>query len=362
MKLLDRYLAKRLVAAMFKVLIALVLLVSVIDLVVTRQRDITRYQVPAHAVLRYYLTFAPTILFEYQAAAVSVLIAGLMVLGRAAQDKEITALLAGGVGLRRIARAPVLVALAAALLAFLVQETYGVRAAAMHEAVQARYFSKISDHSRVGVSWTNLSDGWTCHVLKFNLRANSGQDVFLHAIRKDRVEEIRARRIFWDDAQEQWLLEDGRWAIFDQHRQWETVARRITQTPAPFTESPEELFALSVPAQAKTAAQLAADIKRAQRLGVPTEEQQVNYHMKFSQPALCFVMIWLAIPFAMRLRRGGITLGFGVSICVALVYLLLFAMGAGLGYMGKLPPPVAAWLANVVFLAAGIILFRLTPT
>lgn len=362
MTLLDRYLAKRLTTTTIQVLVALVLLVSIIDLVVTRQRDIVRYQTPPDAVLRYYLTFTPTILFEYQAAAVAVLIAGLMVLGRAAQDNEVTALLAGGVGLRRIARAPVVFAFCAAILTFLAQEYFGAPAAAVHEEIQAKYFSRVSDRSRVGVSWTNLSDGWTCHVLKYNLRANSGQDVFLHAIREERVEEIRARRIFWDETQRQWLLEDGRWAIFNPQRHWETTARRITQLPAPFTESPEALFALSTSAQSKTASQLAEDIAYARRLGIPIQEHLVNYHLKFSQPALCFVMIWLAIPFALRLRRGGVTLGFAVSICIALVYLLLFAISAGLGYMGQLPPAPAAWLANGVFMAAGLILFRLTPT
>ena len=362
MTILDRYLAKRLLTTLFKVLLALVLLVSVIDLIVTRQRDIARFQIPADVVLRYYVTFLPTILFEYQAAAVAVLISGLMVLGNAAQNNEITALLAGGVSLGRIARAPAAMALLIAVAVFGVQETYGVRASKTHAALEEEYFSRITDHSRFGVSWTNLGEGWTCHVLQFNVRANSGQDVYLHAIHDDRIEEIRARRIFWEPDQERWLLEDGRWAVFDQRRNWEAVSRRITQTLAPFQESPEELFALSAPAQAKTAGELAADIARARRLGMPVEEHLVNYHLKFSQPALCFVIIWLAFPFAMRLRRGGITLGFGVSICVAMAYLVVFALSAGLGYMGKLPPPIAAWLANAVFWAVGMFLFYRTPT
>jgi len=40
----------------------------------------------------------------------------------------------------------------------------------------------------------------------------------------------------------------------------------------------------------------------------------------------------------------------------------VFYLSVGLGYMGKLPPPVAAWLANGLFLAAGLALFRRTPT
>ncbi len=358
----DRYLTLRFLSTLFKVLVALVLIVSIIDLIVTRQQDIVRYQIPPTVVLGYYTTFVPTILFEYQAAAISVLIAGLMVLGAAAQNNEITALLAGGISLSRIARPLVVTALLLTVIVFAVQETYGVRATETHARILKEYFSRITDHSRFGVSWTNLGDDWTCHVLQFNIRANSGQDVYLHAIRDNRIEEIRANRIFWDERSEQWLLEDGRWAVFDRDKNWEAVSKRITQTPAPFYERPDELFALSKPPQAKTSHELAKDIERAERLGMPIQEHRVNYHLKFAQPTLCFVIIWLAFPFAMRLRRGGITLGFGVSICVAVVYLILFAVSAGLGYMGKLPPPVAAWLANVIFLTVGIALFYRTPT
>ena len=201
MTLYDRYLTRRLVATLFKVLLSLVLLVVLIDFIVSRQSDIARYQVPWPVVVRYYITFLPTIIFEYQAAAIAILIAVLMVLGHAAQHREITALLAGGVGLRRIARAPILVAVALMLLVFAVQETLGVRAVDSHNAITKKYFSKVSGNERQGVSWTNLGNGWTCHVLKFNVRANSGQDVFMHAIREKSIEEIRARRIYWDEGQ-----------------------------------------------------------------------------------------------------------------------------------------------------------------
>ncbi|HQN00196.1 MAG TPA: LptF/LptG family permease [Candidatus Hydrogenedentes bacterium] len=362
MTLYDRYLTRRLVATLFKVLLSLVLLVVLIDLIVSRQSDIARYQVPLPVVLRYYITFLPTIIFEYQAAAIAILVAVLMVLGHAAQHREITALLAGGVGLRRIARAPMAVALALTLFVFAAQETFGVYAVDSHNAIKRKYFSKISGEERQGVSWTNLGNGWTCHVLKFNMRANSGQDVFMHAIREKSIEEIRVRRIYWDEGRACWLMEDGRWAVFNQERQWEATSKRITQMEAPFRESPDELFALSKSDRAKTAAQLSADIVHARRLGIPVREHVVNYHVKFAQPALCFVIIWLGVPFAVRLRRGSITLGFGISIVIAVGYLILFAVCVGLGYMGACPPLIAAWAANIVFLVLGMALFRLTPT
>ena len=362
MTLLDRYYARRIAGTMLRIVFSLTLLVVVVDVLLSKQDNIIKYKIPVWAVAQYYLCFTPQVLFEFHAAALSVLIAGLMVLGKSAQDNEVTAVLAGGVSLRRAARAPVLLALLTALGAFVFQDTLGVTASRTFASVEAKYFRKIGGPEREGVSWTHLGGVWTCHVLKFNPRALTGQDVYLHAIRPNRVDEIRADRLYWDASERRWYLEDGRWAAFDPAKDWEVVSQRITRRPAPFLESPEELFALNEPSRSKTVAELGSDLARAEQLGMPARRQQVEYHLKFAQPALCFVMIFLAIPFALRLRRGGFMLGMGVSIAIALAYLTVFYVSVGLGYMGSLPPFAAAWLANVAFFSGGLVLFWRTAT
>jgi LPS export ABC transporter permease LptG len=362
MTILDRYLTRRLLFTLFKLMLSLVLLFVIIDLVTHRQDNISKYDIPLHIVAWYYLNMIPTILFQYQFAAMALLVSALMVLGRAAQDNEITAFMSGGVGLRRIARAPVALALLLAIAAFAADDTMGVRAANNYRQTQREYFSWFDNTSRGGVSWTNLSGGWTCHILKFNREALTGQDVYLHSIREDLVQEIRAHRIWWDAPHRQWQLEDGRWFTLYPGQDMTQNVDRITQIPAPFSEAPETLFALDDPPETKSASTLARDLEQAESLGIPVQAHWVDYHAKFARPALCFVMIWLAIPFAIRLRRGGFMIGFGVSIAIALAYLLLFYMGLGLGHLGKLPPFAAAWLANAAFLVFGLVLFYRTPT
>ena len=62
------------------------------------------------------------------------------------------------------------------------------------------------------------------------------------------------------------------------------------------------------------------------------------------------------------MRRGGVAIGFGASVAIALVYLTLFGIGVTLGDAGRISPFLAAWLANFFFLATGITLFLKTPT
>jgi len=363
MTILDRYFGARILSTLIKTLVSLVLIFVLIDMMTHRRSDIFKYEVPWHVVILYYTAFVPQILCKFQMAAMAMLISALLVFGNAAQENEVTAALAGGISLRRLVRMPMIIAALLAVAVFALEELVGAKANHTVENIENRYFSKSTNNKRLPISWANLKGDWTCHIMKFNRTALTGEKVLMHSIRNDAVEQIQAHRIFWDPERNRWILEDGLWSIFDlTNPEWQREGFRITQWPAPMLETPDQLFALEEPADTKNATQLVADIRRAEHYDVPTHGAWTEFHAKFAQPTLAFIMIWLAIPFAMRLRRGGLAIGFGVSIVIALAYLILFRVTMGLGLVGRLSPPVAAWLANAVFFAIGLILFRRTPT
>ncbi|MBI2423738.1 MAG: LptF/LptG family permease [Candidatus Hydrogenedentes bacterium] len=362
MTILDRYLGGRMLGMLARILLGLYLLFVLIDFVVARNTEVLKYNVPLHIIALYYATYIPTLFFTFQAAAWSVLLAGLLVLGRAAQDNEITAALAGGIRLGRLVRMPVIIAFFMMVLAFVVEETAGVRMTKLVQEIDQKYFSRYDQPVSKGQSWTNLEGGWTCHVLKFNRKALTGQDVSIHAFRENQVEEIRANRIFWDAESGAWILEDGYWHIKQADQAGSNVGgHRITQEAAPFHEPPEALFSLEAPVTTRTVSAVYEDLKLAEAQGKPVTSQWAQFHAKFSRPVLCFIMIWLAIPFAVRLRRGGMAVGFGISISLALAYFLVFYASMGLGQLGKLPPVAAAWSANLVFAVLAAILYRRAP-
>jgi len=359
MTTVDRYFARRMVGLLLRSLIAFVFLYVFIDLLTHRDLDIVEFDVPWSIVASYYLAFSPQIIF--QVAPFALLVSALLVIGDAAQHNEITAMLAGGVGLRRLVRAPVCVALVFSLALFAVQETVGVTALARSAEIEADYFSANPDLEREGISWASLSGGWTCHINKFNRIALTGEEVIMHLHNDEAVEQIEARRIFWDESAEAWFLEDGVWLEFDAGLELMRPTA-IRQQVAPIKEAPDDLFAMEQSANTKSSIELARDIAAARDRAVPTSAMQVAYYVKFAQPALSFVMVFLAIPFAVRLQRGGLAASFGSSIVVAMVYMVVFAVSVSLGQAERITPMTAAWAPNVLFLATGLFLFWRTPT
>lgn len=347
--------------SLLRALLALSLVYVFIDLFTHRQVDIRKFNVPSEIVLQYYLNFLPAVL--QRIAPFSLLISALLVLGDAAQNNEVTAVMAGGVSLRRFVRTPILMALAFAVALFALNETIGTAAAAEAERIERGYFSSNDPYERKGISWSNLSGGWTCHIGKFNRVSLTGEEVLMICRGPDTFQQIQAHRMYWDETRSQWILEDGIWCVFNADVSVLLPGDRlIRQRPAPITETPQALFALDKPADTLDAKQLRANIEDAEKRNVPAARLHVDYYSKFSQPALSFVMIWLAIPFAMRLRRGGLAIGFGTSVIVAIAYLLVFSVSTGLGYAERIPPLAAAWSANALFFAMGLFLYWRTPT
>lgn len=361
MKILDRYLARKMAAAFAKTAVGLILIIIAVDLLTHRSDNIVEFEIPWSTVASYYAAMIPQFLGQYQVAALAVLVAGLMVLGGAAHDNETVAALAGGVGLHRIMMMPALVALGVAAGSLLLAETLGPAASRHAFALERQYFATTKADARQGISWAHLSGDWTCHIGKFNRLAFTGTDVLMDHITDQELVRIHANRIYWDAGRHAWILEDGRRETYLREQRVRRV-ERITQAPAPISESPDDLFAIEQPPHTRTGSEHAAVIRAAESRNMPVEAQWVYYHARYAQAALPFVMIWLAAPFALRLRRGGLAVGFGVSIAIALTYVIVFWVFMGLGMVGKLPPLGAAWAANAGFFAAGLLLFFRTPT
>ena len=80
-------------------------------------------------------------------------------------------------------------------------------------------------------------------------------------------------------------------------------------------------------------------------------------HRKFSVPFACLVFGLVGVPLGIRPARAVRSRGFSVSLVVIFLYYLLLTTGETLAQKGGVPPLLALWTPNVVFLLLGMILF-----
>ncbi len=82
-------------------------------------------------------------------------------------------------------------------------------------------------------------------------------------------------------------------------------------------------------------------------------------HSRFAFPFASLVFAFIAVPLGIQNRRSGKSAGFSVSIGILLAYYLMLSMVRTLAERGGIPPAVALWLPNMVFLGIGWYLLRL---
>jgi lipopolysaccharide export system permease protein len=80
---------------------------------------------------------------------------------------------------------------------------------------------------------------------------------------------------------------------------------------------------------------------------------EVEYHKKYSLALACVVFVLVGAPLGIRVRRGGITVGF-LSMIFFLFYFICIVAGEGLAERLFISPALAMWLPDVLLLGLGI--------
>ena len=105
-------------------------------------------------------------------------------------------------------------------------------------------------------------------------------------------------------------------------------------------------------------AQLWRTIDRLRAEGFNPVKQRVDLQFKFSFALLSFIMVVVGLPIGFWKEKGGsVALGLAIGLVLSFAYLITMELARSLGYAGLLPPIVAAWLPNLLFLLLGAYLF-----
>lgn len=141
---------------------------------------------------------------------------------------------------------------------------------------------------------------------------------------------------------------------------------RIAVDPAAFQNG----FMLQMPmgqmasSATRTFHQIGMDLKSERERHITDYTGVLDYHFKLSVPFSCLVMAICCPPIALRWGRGGGFMGTLLSICLVFVYWNTLLLARILGSPGPggsppiLPPPLAAWSQNVLFVLLGLWVLR----
>ena len=82
------------------------------------------------------------------------------------------------------------------------------------------------------------------------------------------------------------------------------------------------------------------------------------FHQRIAFSFGSLVFVFLGIPTASIVKRGEVVVSFGITMALASVYYIFFAIAQAIASHGILPPVISLWLPNILLIGLGMILLR----
>jgi lipopolysaccharide export system permease protein len=102
-----------------------------------------------------------------------------------------------------------------------------------------------------------------------------------------------------------------------------------------------------------SALELMAQIRLLQAQGGNLAPLWVLFHLRFAVPWASVVLAILGASLGVRSHRTGSGVGFGLSVMIVFVYYVVMSLCKAFGETEHMPPLLAAWVPNVLFLLVG---------
>lgn len=306
---------------------------------------------PIHIIL-FFLWKMPEIIS--QIIPLAVLMATLLTIGSLARTSELTAMRSAGVGLARIS-APVLgIALLTSLANLALTELVVPNSFERMRYIEEVLISKKSPTTffRQGTIW--YRDGNAI----VQARLFDPKTVALQGITYWQIDPAMRPIVRLDAAQairksNGWLLEQVVQRRYSSGNLLTTS--KLSDKPISLQLSVADLKVVGKQAENMGFFELRKYCRKLSRAGYDATRYLTLLHAKLAAPFSPLVMAFLGIPFALRGgRSSGIAVGIGISLAIGLCYFIINAFLISFGQAGALPPPVAAWAANILFSALGI--------
>jgi lipopolysaccharide export system permease protein len=164
---------------------------------------------------------------------------------------------------------------------------------------------------------------------------------------------VDARRAHWTDAG--WELNEGAFRTIGPQGQVQTVP--FARTAVELKEDISDFTHIQKTVSAMSYSELKEYITRLEATGFQVKKYLVELYSKLSFPLVNLIMVLVAIPFAVQSPRSGRLFGIGLAIAILAGYLVIHYVAIAFARADLLPPLLAAWTANIIFLGLGASLF-----
>ncbi|MEI7542236.1 MAG: LptF/LptG family permease [bacterium] len=359
MKILYKYILKEIIKSFILIISAIVLFILISNLL-DETPLMLRFRPPLILVINYFLFKLPFLATE--ALPSSMLLSILYVFSQLNRTNELNAIKSAGVDFFSVIKPILAFALIVSLGSIIINETLVSRAYEKAEYIKDVLIEKKGNAStEIRQDLAKLSSGGKVFYIKYFdglIGLMRGVCILTIDNNFNIVERLDAREGTWD--KDKWLLKDTVIRNFSNSietkvNKFSLYTLQVKDAPEDFVvrkKSPEDTLTVNI-------FRLNKLIKLLKESGFNAGEEETNLHLKLAFPFATFIfaLLGISIPFMFSTTRSFLNaaLGFITTIIISFFYMGFVTIGLSLGKVAVMPPILAAWMANIIFICLGFV-------
>jgi lipopolysaccharide export system permease protein len=352
MKIIDKYIIKKVLSTFIFVVLIIVSIVAIIDLA-EKMDKFSRNNLDTLTILSYYRDFLPWIIGLV--SPIMVFIAVVFVTSQMASRTEIIAILSSGVSFKRLLFPYFLASLIIAVFNFVLNGWVIPQSNRSRLAFEIQYLNKSYYFDQRNVHM-QIEPNVYFYLQNYNVNTNTGYQFSLERFNDNKlVEKLTADNITWDSTKGKWTLRFWKRKMVDSifnvgyksdpnsSRIGEQLDTALSITPTDFENEDRKFDGMTIN-------ELSEHIGKMRFRGASgVEAFEVERQIRFSSPFTIFVLVFMGVIVSSKKSRGGTGFQIALGFMLSFVFILFFMMSRTFAEAGSLSPLLAAWLPNIVF-------------
>ena len=358
-KILDRYILGKFLSTYFFAIAMIIVIVVVFDYV-EKIDDFTELHAPLKSViLDYYLNFIPY--FINQFSGLFTFIACIFFTSKMAYQTEIVAMLSGGMSFRRLMWPYFLGALIIASLS-LTLNLWLIPISQRHiVAFEQQYIKRKQNTKYDRHIYRQIEPGIFAYIRGYNDGARQASFFVLERYESGTMtHSLEASDAKFNPETKRWTaprytkreFDSAGTETFEQFRNLDTLIN-LEAT---------ELGEINDLIQTMNISELNAFLDQQRAKGSDSINLiEVEKHARYAYPLSTFILTLIGVSLSSRKVRGGTGLHIGIGTGLCFSYILFNRFFEEFAKSGTLPPGLAVWLPNIIYLGIAVYLYRKAP-
>lgn len=358
LKRLDRYIIVKFLGTYF---FAIALIIS-ISVVFDINENIDRFinnKAPLEAIIfDYYLNFIPyyTNLFS----PLFVFIAVIFFTSKLAENSEIIAMFSTGMSFKRLMVPYMISAAIISAVTFMLGTEVIPKGSVTRLKFEELYKKKKSADYARNIQ-LEVDTGIVAYMERYENYNKTGYRFSLDKFEDHKlVSHLTARRITYDTASyHKWIIRDY---MIREMRGMKEVITRGDRIDSIIKMEPQDFLITRGQQETMTSPQLRDYIQKQKQRGFANiKEFEVEYHRRIAMSFAAFILTAIGLSLSSRKVKGGMGLHLGIGLALSFSYILFQTISATFAINGNMPPAIAVWIPNILYLFIAIYLYHKAP-